>query len=231
MLKLNDTLIEYLKWFALIVMTADHINKFIFHEKYVAVFYLGRLVMPLFAFILAYNLSRQGALERGAYGRTMGRLIGFGALATPFLMLSDQMSWGWYPLNIMFLLFTGVAVAYYQEKGDNMSIAKATAIFLVGGALSEFWWFGLSVFLFSKRYAKNPSMENLLWLVLSTASLYFVNNNLWGLLATAIILLAIKISKEGRMNLPPLRRNRNVFYEYYPAHLAVIIATSILFKT
>lgn len=231
MLKLNDTLIEYLKWFALAVMTVDHINKFIFHEKYVAVFYLGRLVMPLFAFILAYNLSRRGALERGAYGRTMGRLIGFGALATPFLMLSGQMSWGWYPLNIMFLLCTGVAVAYYQEKGDAISIAKATTIFMIGGALCEFWWFGLAVFLFSKKYVQNPNKENLFWLVASTASLGFVNNNMWALVATVVIMIAVKISKDGSLYLPQIRRHRNIFYGYYPAHLAAIIITSILLKS
>ena len=46
-------------------------------------FDLGRVVMPIFAIVLAYNLARPGAFDRAAYPRVMKRLAIAGVLATP----------------------------------------------------------------------------------------------------------------------------------------------------
>ena len=44
-----DGTLQTLKWFALIVMALDHINKFGFREQLPFVFELGRSVLPIFA--------------------------------------------------------------------------------------------------------------------------------------------------------------------------------------
>lgn len=78
-----DGTIEALKWLGVALMTVDHANKYLFNETSSAAFAAGRFALPIFAFVLAYNLARPDALARGAYKRTAGRLLLFGLLATP----------------------------------------------------------------------------------------------------------------------------------------------------
>ena len=82
-LVVHDGSLEALKWIALVLMTGDHVNKYLFNGTIPALFNAGRVALPLFIFVLAYNLARPGTLERGAYPRTMKRLALFGVLATP----------------------------------------------------------------------------------------------------------------------------------------------------
>lgn len=49
----NDSL-ELLKWIALVLMTGDHVNKFLLSSSNVVLFSLGRTVLPIFIFVLAY---------------------------------------------------------------------------------------------------------------------------------------------------------------------------------
>jgi len=55
----------------LALMTLDHINKHLLHERVTALFDLGRMALPLFGLVLAYNLARPGTLERGVYIRVL----------------------------------------------------------------------------------------------------------------------------------------------------------------
>ena len=63
-LVLGDGTVEALKWLGLLFMTGDHVNKYLFAQKLPCLFELGRLAMPIFGFVLAYNLARSGALAR-----------------------------------------------------------------------------------------------------------------------------------------------------------------------
>jgi len=115
--------IEALKWLALVLMIGDHINKYLLNDTVAWLYDAGRLTMPLFVFVLAYNLARPGALESGAYRRTMIRLAVFGALASPAFLALGGLVNGWWPLNI---LFTLVAVASKALSGFN--VARAVAV-------------------------------------------------------------------------------------------------------
>ena len=85
-LHVPDGTVEALKWIALALMTGDHVNKYLFNGTLPFLFEAGRLALPLFVFVLGYNLARPGAFERGAYTRTMKRLAVFGAVASvPFI--------------------------------------------------------------------------------------------------------------------------------------------------
>lgn len=185
--------------------------------------------MPLFAFILAYNLSRPGAIEGGAYQRTMKRLALFGLMATPAYIESGFVMYNWYPLNIMLMLLVGVAVAYCLEVGGRVHIMAALAIFLIGGAITEFWFFGVAVFLTSKKYVSDPNDRNFFWLLMAVGSLYVVNGNFWALGAIAIIMLAIVFSHKN-ITLPKISRSKKLFYIYYPAHLTLLVTVSQLIK-
>ncbi|MDP2027881.1 TraX family protein [Sulfuriferula sp.] len=211
--------IESLKWLALALMTLDHVNKYLLGDKLAGAFALGRLAMPIFAFVLAYNLARPGAMENGAHLRTMKRLLLVGVIASPFFMGLGGLAEGWWPLNILFLLALATASMYLIEKGTVANWFAAWAVFLIGGAFVEFWWFGLGFCLAAWWYCKTRSRAALLVWVFAAASLYAVNRNLWALVSIPLILAAPLVE----IGMPRLR---NVFYMYYPAHLAVLLLIS-----
>ena len=139
-LHVPDGTVEALKWLALALMTGDHVNKYLFNGTLPFLFEAGRLALPLFVFVLAYNLARPGAFERGAYTRTMKRLAVFGAVASvPFVALGGLAA-GWWPLNVLFTLLVVTACAYLVEKGGTLHLVGAGLVFLVGGGLVEYWW-------------------------------------------------------------------------------------------
>ena len=72
-------------------MVFDHVNKYFYAEKLPVIFQLGRIVMPMFGFVLAYNLARPDALARGVHGRMMYRLTLMGlAASTMFIILNGM---------------------------------------------------------------------------------------------------------------------------------------------
>lgn len=214
--------LEGLKWMGLVLMTLDHINKYFFGEKLPGVFELGRIAMPLFAFVLAYNLARPTTLASGAYGRTMKRLALFGLLATPFFIGLGGLVSDWWPMNIMFMLLIATVALYLVEQGGTARMWAAAMVFLVGGAFVEFWWFGLALCGCAWWYCKTASKAALVAWVLAAASLYVVNRNLWALAAIPVTLAASLVD----VRMP---RFRYVFYAYYPAHLAIIYFAHMAF--
>ena len=86
-LRISDGSLETLKWIALVLMTGDHVNKYLFNATLPLLFEAGRVALPLFVFVLAYNLARPDVMAREVYGRTMKRLALFGAVASvPFIL-------------------------------------------------------------------------------------------------------------------------------------------------
>jgi len=214
--KVSDGTIEALKWLGLVLMTLDHANKYLFDDKLPGAFALGRLAMPLFGFVLSYNLARPGALKSGAYIRTMKRLALYGLVASPFFIALGGLAFGWWPLNIMFMLLVTTATLYLAEKGGSLRLVAAAVVFLLGGAFVEFWWFALAFCIAAWWYCKTASKAPLMVWLLAAASLYVVNRNLWALASMPLILAAPLVN----VKMPRFRR---VFYIYYPAHLAVLL--------
>lgn len=215
-----DGTLEALKWLAVVLMTLDHVNKYLFDERLPGIFDLGRLAMPLFAFVLAYNLARPDALANGVHLRTAKRLALFGLLATPFFMGLGGLLNGWWPLNIMFMLLVATNMLYWAEQGKPVTTWIAVLVFLVGGALVEFWWFALAFCYCAWCYCKSPSKAALAAWLLACASLYVVNRNFWSLAAMPITLAAPLVDLR-------MARWRYAFYAYYPAHLAVLLIAKV----
>lgn len=215
--KFSDGAIEVLKWVALVLMTLDHINKYLLHDTVPVLFAIGRATMPLFAVVLAFNLARPGALEGGAAKRTITRLALFGAVATvPFIALGGLIA-GWWPLNVMATLAVSTGVIYLQAKGGARRRAVAVLLFVLGGGIVEFWWPGVALCVAAWHYCKTPRWSALVVWLASMSALTIINQNWWAFLAVPAILAASQV----RIELPRLRR---VFYAYYPAHLAAIWA-------
>lgn len=207
--------IEAMKWLALVLMIGDHVNKYLLNDTVAWLYDAGRLTMPLFMFVLAYNLARHGALESGAYRRTMIRLAVFGALASPAFLALGGLVNGWWPLNILFTLFTLTAIIRFIEIGSLKGYLAAGLTFAIGGSLVEFWWPALAFGVAIWNYSKQPSVPALILAVLSCAALGYINGNQWALASIFILSVAPLVSL-------PCPRLRWFFYVFYPAHLTLI---------
>lgn len=210
----NGTL-EALKWLGLVLMVLDHANKYLFAHAIPGAFEAGRLAMPIFGFVLAYNLARPGTLAAGVHLRVMKRLALYGLAATPFFIGLGGLVAGWWPLNIMFMLLVSAGVVGLVEQGGFARLAGAAALFLFGGAFVEFWWFALAFVVFAWWHFKTGSKAAVVACALALAALYVVNKNLWALAAVPLMLAAPLVD----LKTPRLR---HVFYAFYPVHLAAL---------
>jgi hypothetical protein len=192
-------------------MTLDHVNTFLYDGGFPVLFNMGRVAMPLFGFVLAYNLARPGALENGVYARTMKRLALFGLLASPVFVALV----GWDRLNIMITLLLATAVIYLLEKDGRWHVAGAVLLLAALGAIVEFQWFGVLFCVAAWSYCRRPSWLTLLTWIAAAASLYAINLNYWALAALPVIFAVPRL----HWRVPRLR---HLFYIYYPAHLGVL---------
>ena len=216
-LHIDNGTLEALKWLALVLMTGDHVNKYVFAETLPGLFELGRLAMPLFMFVLAYNLARPGAFQAGVHRRMAVRLATFGTLATlPYIAITGVLG-GWWPLNMLFTMLLLTVMCWLIDHGTRLHSLLAVVAFSLGGSLVEYWWPGLLLGLACWGYCKQASRFRLTLVIVATAALWPVNHNYWAMAFLPILLVA------PRVHLTWLRY-RNLFYLYYPAHLAALWA-------
>jgi hypothetical protein len=210
--------LEGLKWIAAVLMILDHINRFFYGNEIAILFWTGRIVMPIFGFVLAYNLARPGALGRGVHQRMMFRLLLWGLAATPFYVILNSAflpAYPWWPFNILFELLLVVALIYLMEKGKAIHGAMALPLFIIGGAFPDYWWFGVACCIGAWLYCRKPTIWRLVLWALGTISLTAVNHNGGALFALPVIFAATRMS----LTVPRLKL---AFYALYPSHLAVI---------
>lgn len=206
-----DGSLEALKWVALVLMLGDHINKYLLHEASGSLYALGRMVMPIFGFVLMHNLCRPAALARDVHVRVMKRLVVFGVLSTP----ASAYLVGWWPLNILFTLFMATLIVYLWERGGATQRLLAVAVFVFGGALVEFWWPALLCCLGAWAFLKKPTAWRLALWAMATVSLAVINGNFAAVIALLLICGATRVDI-------PMPRMRWVFYAFYPAHLTAL---------
>jgi hypothetical protein len=213
-LLLDDGTLQWLKWLGLVLMTLDHVNKYLFNETLPGIYQAGRIVMPLFGFILAYNLARPGARANGAYSRTVKRLLVASVAASPAYM---AMGHGWWPLNILFTLGLFVATLLCLQQPTLPHRIAGVLLFLLGGAVVEFWWFAILGCMAAWAFCQKPTMGRLGAWCLALTTLSIVNGNLWALAVVPLVLGSTWVRL-------PARRFRAFFYLYYPAHLSALWA-------
>lgn len=209
---LVDGTAEALKWLALVLMVLDHANQYLCNGAVNWVFPIARLSFPLFGFVLAYNLARPGILSNGAAIRIMKRLAIFALMASlPHSVLDGRL----FPLNILATLLVATATVYlFAQSGFKKGYA--ILVFMLGGGIVEGNWFAVAVCVTAYRYCQSPTALRLLSVIASLVVLgLFINRNQWALGVLPVILLAPSVNLK-------LNRHKNLFYWFYPAHLAVI---------
>lgn len=226
-LQVSDGSIEALKWIGLLCMTVDHVNRYMLNGSSSAMFAVGRLTLPLFSFVLAYNLARPSTLANAeaVFSRTLIRLICAGVIATPPFMALGGLAGGWWPANIMATFAVAVAVMQLLLHPSPARKFAAALVILIGGGLVEFWWPALGMTLGAWYFCQRPSAGALAVWIASTAALALdgwafaaqplANAWLWALPALPLIFAAAR----WRIS---IGRAQWLFYAYYPLHLAVI---------
>lgn len=195
---------EALKWLALVLMTLDHVNTFVWHGAYPALYAAGRVAFPLFALVLASNLSRPDA-DLGKVGL---RLAIVGAIAAvPLSMLGHAM-----PFNVMFTFAAAVILIACFRRGWW---ALACGLSLPFGAYVDYQWPGLFLIV-SAWWLFRAGTPTAAWLTfVGVLSLAWPNGNWWAV-------WALPLAFGAEMLAPHVPRLRWAFYAYYPAHLAVL---------
>ena len=210
---LADGTAEALKWLALALMVLDHVNKYLCNDALPWVFPIARLSFPLFGFVLAYNLARPETISNGAAIRVMKRLAMFALVAAiPHIILDGRI----FPLNILATLVVATGTVYLFEQG-GLKRWHGILVFMAGGCIVEGNWFAVAVCMTAYRYCQSPTVLLLSSFMASIAVLgLFINANQCALAMLPIVLIAphVRIS---------LKRQRHLFYWFYPAHLAVIV--------
>lgn len=217
-LHIADGTLEALKWIALILMTGDHINAYLFDWRYRPLYDAGRLVMPIFGFVLAYNLARPSCTPE-VMKRIIKRLLCYGLLAVPAYIHLH----GYWPFNILVTLALFVFIVRCLQLPQQRYTVLAMAAFALGGLFVEFWWFALAFCLASWWFCKSPHWLPGLALLSAAASLAIVNHNYYAMLALPLMIGATQIE----IRIPRLQR---WFYVYYPVHLTMLSFAGVLIE-
>ncbi|KAB8191355.1 conjugal transfer protein TraX [Lysobacter maris] len=211
-LSFGDSSIEFAKWIAFALMLVDHVNAvFMDRQGGVAIEVLGRMAMPVFAFVLAYNLSRPSV----NFQRVLRRLLLFGLVSMPAHAFLFGVVGPW-PLNIMATFAVSVAVIMFLRSGDRLS---AIALFLVGSCLVEYWHAGTGLVVAFWLFLQGSRL-GFPAIVAAFGALCLVNGNAWALFAFPLLHIV-------RLSPVAISRSRWAFWMAYPLHLSVLAVLTL----
>jgi hypothetical protein len=209
--------LEFAKWIAVILMTINHTTDALKEPWLDIGYWAGRPCLPLFAAIL---VLRFGDSQPEKLVRALRRLTLWGAISEPiYIALSVAIA---LRLDVLFSLAAGVLLLWLLGRRRYVWLAIACVVlafgnrFLDGGALTP-----LAMLL--GEFARRRSPWAAIWAIaLAGIALNWVAEpQLWpaafaALLAPPIFALSLML----RRFIP--RLPMQVFYAYYPLHLAVI---------
>jgi TraX protein len=212
---------QWLKVIATLLMVADHVHLVFFERSETWLFWVTRLVFPMFMLLAAYNLEQHQA--KG--GRYLVSLVLFGSLAQPFYMSALGLS----NLNVMFTLAVGVVVhqALTLTRGKVPTAIQLLAVlglvFVPFGWLEGGWAGVLLIPAFANLFRRGAWWD---WVVgLGVCAGIPTGAAPWWLIPS--VLLVWCIAANFKLKTPESKPSRWVglaLYAVYPLHLGLIQA-------
>lgn len=197
---------ELLKWLALVLMTLDHVNKVLLGNAYAWIGDVSRVVFPIFAIVLAYNLVSHS--DSDAVRRSMVRTLATAVIVQPaygFAFGGEVL-----PLNVLFTLVAGCYVATEPNRVVGLVVA------LVAGCFVDYAWWGIGVVVAAAYFFRSGGRVLAgIALLAAVSSLAFVNGNFYGLFAFP----SVAVLGAWTIRVP---RWRWTFLGYYVVHVAVL---------
>lgn len=210
-LTISPAALLYLKVAAFVLMVADHAD-WLLGSGQGAHASVGRLVFPIFALVLGYNMAR--TTPEKLLSTVAPRLCVIGLVAQlPYTWLQG----GVLPLNIMFTLAAGVVVyAGLQRRQGGLLIG------LIAGFFVDYAWPGI----FGLVAIAVACQRRIEWQVMAAmlamaAGLYLVNGNPLAMLAVPLVWIVCKCAHGDAPRLKWL------FWAGYPVHLVVLLVIKL----
>ena len=218
-----------LKILALITMTADHVGLQLL-PQYEILRIIGRLSFPIFAYMIAegcrYTKHRKKYLTTLAAMALVFQLVYFFAMGSLYQGLFVT-----FTLSVS-LIFALDRVRSRRDLPSWLLAGGVMAVIVLLSVLLPVWW-----------TTSDFAVDYDIWGVLLPVAVYFAPTKGHKLLAAAVLLILLAWMWGGRqwyslLALIPLAcysgqrgkyRMKNLFYIYYPAHLAVIFLLDLLF--
>lgn len=206
--------LEAIKWLALVLMLAEHASFFVFGVMPWTVFFLGRLVFPLFAIAIAYGIAHKTPAEK--FG-VVYRLVAWGCAAgLAGALVRDAL-----PMNVLFTFALGITLDVVWRLPGVRSLLIGMFI-LCGGLAVEYGPFGVvavSAFMVAARAETRRSA--VLYLGIGATLICLANANLFAAFAP---LVAVAISAGG-IEVPRIKR---LFYWTYAGQWPVFAVVRAL---
>ena len=211
-----------LKLLALTLMLADHVHFVFFDRQLSWLYWLSKLVFPIFALIVAQNLE----YHRADSGRYISRLILYGAIAQPFYLACFHVA----QLNVMFTLASSIAVDTTMRAlraREVHPLLRYGLALLTASSLSffEFGWAGvLAVPVFAALMRRGEWWDWLAAFVLAFGIVGFTSP--WPMPLASIMLWVIASKLPDRARFRSARWTQHAAYVFYPLHLAIMMLVS-----
>ena len=212
---------EVLKWTAILLMLLDHVAvTFLEGGPYLAARLLGRLSFPLFAFLVAYNLTARRVDAR----RYLGPMLLIGAVSQPaFAFLFERSSLNIFAPLLAGVVLTALIVASMEGRTPFAGWPGTIALGVALAAVCALWAdYGLQGALITPAWALFLLRPSLAPALLLAATLMSLN---WGwvgwlvpLLTPGVVFLVAVVVPAGSVSRMP----RWLWYLFYPLHLAVL---------
>jgi len=231
---------DALKCVALIAMLIDHMNDILLSPSSLLLYAVGRMAMPLFALIFAFNMAKQP----GRAKELAKRQWKWAVITQPFFAFAFYGHLPWYALNILFVFAVCSQLIEWGHSRTKHCWIKSIlliAIFVWPLSLASYGLAGIAFVMISVLVLASITPGTtilLLWLIsfisLNTASLTVAS--LLTVIVFAIIptlclplfvlTLTDSAKAKGKRFLP-----RQTFYWLYCGHLMVLGIVSALLRT
>jgi TraX protein len=208
-----------LKILAVCVMLADHIHLVFFQRQLEWLYWLSRIVFPLFALITAHHLEHHRADPK----RYISRLVVYGGIAQPFYLMAFAVP----QPNVLFTLASSIGVwwllAFLKARGVHLLLRYGLVLSIASSLpFLEFGWAGvLAVPVYAALLRRGAWWDWLAVFALAFGIVGFTSPWVMPMVAVGLWMFASRLSSHESKK--PSRFLQHAAYVFFPFHLAVIV--------